>query len=320
MSTSGERLSRLLALVPYLLARPGTQVADAAAAFGVSDKQLRDDLDLLFVCGLPGYGPGDLIDVSYEGDTVTLSNADTIGRPLRLSADEALALIVALRALTDEPGTSEQDAVRRALAKLERAAGDAAAGSANVSVVFEAQAPVLTAVQDALNRGKRLHLSYYVPGRDETTERDVDPMRVLVIDQLPYLEGWCLRADGVRMFRLDRIVGVAVLDVAAQVPAQAQLRDVSAGLFQASASDEVVVLDLDPSARWVADYYPCETVTVDGEVTRATLRTADLGWVIRLILRTAGAVRVVSPQSLDEAVRAEAEAALSAYGVDGATA
>ncbi|MCU1676148.1 MAG: hypothetical protein JWM93_906 [Frankiales bacterium] len=319
MSTSSDRLSRLLALVPYLIARPGTQVADAAAAFGVSDKQIRDDLDLLFVCGLPGYGPGDLIDVSYEGDTVTLSNADAIGRPLRLVADEALALIVALRALADEQVDDEQDAVRRALAKLERAAGDAAAGAANVSVVFEAQAPVLTAVRDALTRGKRLHLSYYVPGRDETTERDVDPMRVLVIDQLPYLEGWCRLADGVRIFRLDRVVDVTVLDVSLDVPERARMRDVSAGLFQASDTDEVVVLDLEPTARWVADYYPCEHVTADGDVLRVTVRTADLGWVTRLILRSAGAVRVVAPEALGEAVRVEAGAALAGYGRGGAT-
>jgi proteasome accessory factor C len=318
MSTSGERLSRLLALVPYLLARPGTPVSEAAAAFGVSDKQLRDDLDLLFVCGLPGYGPGDLIDVSYEGDTVTVTNADAIGRPLRLAADEGLALIVALRALTDTAG-SDEDAVRRALAKLERAAGDAAAGAANVSVVFEAQAPVLTAVQDALARGRRLHLRYYVPGRDETTERDVDPMRVLVVDQLPYLEGWCRLADGVRIFRLDRVVDLRVLDLAAEVPEQAQMRDVSAGLFQPSESDAVVVLDLDPSARWVADYYPCESVTTEGAVTRATLRTADLGWVTRLVLRTGGAVRVVAPDSLRAAVRDEAARALSAYDSSSAT-
>ncbi|MDQ1681202.1 MAG: proteasome accessory factor [Frankiaceae bacterium] len=318
MSTSGERLSRLLALVPYLLARPGTPVAEAAAAFGVSDKQLRDDLDLLFVCGLPGYGPGDLIDVSYEGDTVTVTNADAIGRPLRLAADEGLALIVALRALTDTAGNDE-DAVRRALAKLERAAGDAAAGASNVSVVFEAQAPVLTSVQDALARSRRLHLTYYVPGRDETTERDVDPMRILVVDQLPYLEGWCRVAEGVRIFRLDRVVDLRVLDVAAEVPEQAQMRDVSAGLFQPSESDEVVVLDLDPSARWVADYYPCENVATDRDVTRATLRTADLGWVTRLVLRTGGAVRVVAPESLRATVREESARALSVYGSAGAS-
>lgn len=316
MSTSTARLARLLALVPYLLARPGTLVADAASAFGVTDKQLRADLDLLFVCGLPGYGPGDLIDVSYEGDTVTLANADVIGRPLRLAADEALALIVALRSLADESGDDDPDAVRRALAKLERAAGDAAAGAAKVSVVFEAQSSVLTAAQDALSRGRRVHLRYYVPGRDETTERDVDPMRVLVVDQLPYLEGWCRRADGVRIFRLDRVIDIRVLDEPAEVPAQAQPRDVSAGLFQPTESDALVVLDLAPSARWVADYYPTESVTEQGELTRVTLRTAELGWLVRLVLRSGGAVRVVSPSTLADAVRTEATTVLAALAAN----
>ncbi|MDQ1727671.1 MAG: proteasome accessory factor, partial [Frankiaceae bacterium] len=189
-----------------------------------------------------------------------------------------------------------------------------------VEVAVEGDERVLPVVEQALAERRRLHLRYHVPGRDETTERDVDPMRVLVIDQLPYLEGWCRLAEGVRMFRLDRVVDISVLDVAAELPPQAQLRDVSAGLFQPSATDEVVVLDLDPSARWVADYYPCESVTTDGDVTRATLRTADLGWVTRLILRTAGAVRVVTPASLRAAVGSEAAAALRAYATDGATA
>ena len=313
MSTSSERLSRLLALVPYLLARPGTQVADAAAAFGVTDKQLREDLDLLFVCGLPGYGPGDLIDVSYEGDTVTLSNADTIGRPLRLSADEALALIVALRALTDEPGTSEQDAVRRALAKLERAAGDAAAGAANVSVVFEAQAPVLTAVQDALARRKRLHLSYYVPGRDETTERDVDPMRLLVVDGRSYLEAWCRRVEDIRLFRLDRIVTVQLLDLPVE-PHELPDRDLEHGVFAPSPHDLLVSLVLKPGAHWVADYYPVESVEDlgDGQLLVA-LRTADPGWVRRLALRLGGNARVTSPADLAAQIRLDATRALAAY-------
>ena len=103
MTGAGDHLPRLLALVPYLLAHPGARLADVAREFGVSEQRLRADLDLLWVCGLPGHGPGDLIDVSYEGERVTLSNAETIARPLRLTADEALALIVALRALADVP-------------------------------------------------------------------------------------------------------------------------------------------------------------------------------------------------------------------------
>ena len=99
-----EQLPRLLALVPYLLARPGVRVSEAAAVFGVSEERLRKDLNLLWVCGLPGHGPGDLIDVEFEGDTITLFEPAGVTRPLRLTVDEALALVVALRALAETPG------------------------------------------------------------------------------------------------------------------------------------------------------------------------------------------------------------------------
>lgn len=312
MSTSSARLARLLALVPYLLARPGTPVSVVAAEFGVTEKQIRDDLELLFVCGLPGYGPGELIDVSFSGDTVTVRNAETIGRPLRLALDEAVALIVALRALADVPGAAD-DAVVRALAKLERAAGDAAGSARRVSMVYAAPATVLAAARDALDRRRRVHLTYYVPARDETTERDVDPMRVLVVDQTPYLEGWCHRVGDVRLFRLDRVLGIRVLDEAGDPPAEAQPRDMDAGLFQPRPDDTVVTLDLGPGARWVAEYYPIESATEEGDRLRVTLRAGDVTWVRRLVLRLGGDATVIAPDALREAVAAEAGAALAAY-------
>jgi proteasome accessory factor C len=94
---SADRLGRLLNLVPYLLARPGIAVADAADGLGITERQLREDLELLWVCGLPGYGPGDLIDMALDGDRVTITYDAGIDRPLRLTQDEALALVVALR-------------------------------------------------------------------------------------------------------------------------------------------------------------------------------------------------------------------------------
>ena len=102
---SADRLGRLLNLVPYLLARPGIAVADAAAGLGITERQLREDLELLWVCGLPGYGPGDLIDMALDGDRVTITYDAGIDRPLRLTPDEALALVVALRMLAETPGT-----------------------------------------------------------------------------------------------------------------------------------------------------------------------------------------------------------------------
>src|SRR5947199_10787777 len=99
--SSTERMPRLLALVPYLLARPGIRIDDAARDFGVSAKQLRRDLELLWMCGLPGYGPGDLIDLSFEGDAVTVTFDAGMNRPLRLTGGEATALLVELRAVAE---------------------------------------------------------------------------------------------------------------------------------------------------------------------------------------------------------------------------
>lgn len=316
MTAVADRLPRLLALVPYLLAHPGSRLPDVAAIFGITERQLRSDLDLLWVCGLPGQGPGDLIDVELVGDTVTLSNADTIARPLRLSRDEALSLLVALRTLADLPGLTERAALDGALAKIERAAGDSAGDSARVAVSVEAPPDVLATLQEARARQRRVHLRYYVPGRDETTERDVDPMRLLMADGRWYLEGWCRSVEAVRLFRLDRIEQLAVLPEPAEPPPAAQPRDLRSGLYAPAPDDLVVELELDPAARWVADYYPCESgeEAVGGRL-RVRLRTPDTRWLRRLALRLGGTARVLAPAELAEEVRSEAAAALAAYAV-----
>jgi proteasome accessory factor C len=311
--TSGQ-LGRLLALVPYLLARPGARLADVAQTFGVTEARLRKDLDLLWVCGLPGHGPGDLIDVEFEGDTVTLFEPAGVTRPLRLTVDEALALLVALRALADTPGLQEREPVDRALAKLEQAAGVAAGVAGRVEVALEGEERVLPVVRSALEAGRRLHLRYLVPGRDQVTERDVDPMRLHLVEGRSYLEAWCRRVEGVRMFRLDRVEHVDVLDLPAEPPVEAQPRDVSRGLFEPGVDDLLVTLALRPGAAWVADYYPCESVSETGDgglVVR--LRTGDTAWVRRLALRLGAAGRVLAPDELADQVRSDAARALAAY-------
>lgn len=315
MTSTPAQLSRLLALVPYLLSHPGTAIADVAAEFGISEQRLRQELDLLWVCGLPGHGPGDLIDFSFEGDTVSVIESAGVDRPLRLTVDEALALVVALRALAETPGLLARDAVARALAKVEQAAGNSALPAGRVEVAVEGQERVLPVVQQALDERRRLHLSYYVPARDETTDRDVDPMRVLVVEGRTYLEAWCRRTEGLRLFRLDRVESVELLDAPAEPPPDAEPRDIAQGLFVPSAEALLVTLALRPAAAWVADYHPCESVQEgsDGGLT-VRLRVADPAWARRLALRLGPLGRILAPAELAEQVRAEAAAALAAYG------
>jgi proteasome accessory factor C len=313
-----ERLARLLAMVPWLLSHQGAPLERVAEEFGVPQSQLVKDLELLFVCGTPGHMPDDLIEADWESGKVYLANADAIARPLRLGIDEALALIVGLRALAAVPGLGDRDAVVRALAKLEEAAGAAAsvADSVHVDLDRTPDPEVVRACDDAVRGRRRLHLSYLVPHRDETTERDVDPMRVLTVDGRWYLEGWCHRAEAVRLFRLDRVVGARVLDQDGAPPPSARSRDLDAGVFAPGPDDLLVTLDLLPRSRWVVDYYPVESAEErpDGGL-RVRLRTADTAWLRQLVLRLGGGGRVVDPPELAGAVTGAAHEALDAYEV-----
>ena len=315
-ATSAERLQRLLALVPYVVSRKAVGLADTAVAFGLSERELVDDLNLLWCVELRDPDPYCPIDLSYEGGEIVVSQAESIGRPLRLAVDEASALLVALRMLADVPGLEDRSALSRLIAKLETAAGAAAGPSAQVAVQVDKPTgdAAIARIRAALTRRRRVHLSYYVPGRDEATERDVDPMRLLVVDGRAYLEGWCRRAEGVRLFRLDRILGIEVLDVPASVPEEAQPVDVDQGLFRPSADDVHVTLEVSAAGRWVAEYYPCESAEElpDGWL-RIRLRTPDTRWVRRLALRLGEDGRIIAPEELRAQIRDDATAALSAY-------
>jgi len=316
VAPASDRLQRLLALVPYVVSRKVVGLAETAAAFGISERELVDDLNMLWCVELRSPDPYCPIDLSYEGGEIVVSEAESFDRPLRLGVDEASALLVALRMLAELPGLGDRSALSRTIAKLEAAAGAAAAVSAQVAVQLDDRGTATAAAQvrDAIDRGRRLHLSYYVPGRDEATERDVDPMRLLVVEGWTYLEGWCLRAEAVRLFRLDRVLALTVLDEPASVPAQAQPRDVDQGLFRPSADDVEVELELSSAGRWVAEYYPCERVTeLDDGRLRVGIRTPDTRVFRRLALRLGEDGRVISPASLAAEIREDAAAALAQY-------
>jgi len=322
MSGARDQVGRLLALVPYIQSREEVSVEQAAADFGVKPQQILKDLNVLWFCGLPGLGMGDLIDVDMDAlageGVIRLSNADYLTRPLRLGSSEASALIVALRALRDAGDESVRPIVDRTLAKLEAAAGDGAALAAQVDVLVssdEAEVNRLrTTLSDAADRGRQVRLGYYVPARDEATERTVDPLRVVTAEGNSYLEAWCHLAEGQRLFRLDRVSSAEVLDTPVDDHHDVQPRDLAAGLFQPSPDDTLVTLRLQPKARWVAEYYPVETTSeLDDGGLRVTLRAGDNGWLTRLMLRIGGAAEIEHPAELSTVVRRAAIAALRNY-------
>ncbi len=315
--TATERLARVLGLVPYISRRPGVALTDLAVEFGVSTEQIGADLDLLMVCGLPGYYPDDLIDVvlDEEGGTVSIAFDAGIERPVRLTSDEAVALTVALRAFADLPGLVDADAVYSALVKLEQAGAETAGA---VRVVAADAAPALGAVRQAVAESRQLWMRYYTASRDALTERIVDPIRLLVTDGHAYLEGYCHSADAIRHFRVDRIEEITVLDE----PAQGQLwvdSDIPEKMFHPDPQIPPVTLRLAPSARWVAEYYqtedPVELREADGSPggLRVRLRAGGDEWLVRLVLSLGGAAVIEDRPDLVLRVSAGAAEALAAY-------
>jgi proteasome accessory factor C len=205
--------------------------------------------------------------------------------------------------------------VRRATAKIERAVGEAGTTGLSVDLSREEEAATAT-VQQALASGRALRIRYYTAGRDAVSQRTIDPMRLLIVSGRGYLEAWCRRAAGVRLFRLDRVEDATVLDEPAAPPPDAQPTDLSAGLFQPAPEHRSAVLVLEPDAHWVAEYYPVDEIVDepgDAEI-RVMMRYADPAWLVRLVLGLGGAARVVEPPELAAAVARRARAALAVAG------
>jgi proteasome accessory factor C len=316
-----EQVARLLTLVPYLHSRGEVRLEDAARDLGLEPAQLLRDLRVLLMCGLPGGYPDDLIDVDLdaledpEGDgVIRVSNADYLARPLRLTATEASALIVALRALRSESSAETQEVVDRVLSKLEAAAAEGST-AARIDVGESAdrtEAALRAELAAAVRRQRQVKLTYYVPSRDEQSERVVDPRGIVTAAGFDYLDAYCHSAESPRLFRLDRIHEAEVLETPVAEPAAP--REVGQGFLLPAEGTTAVRLRLDPQARWVPDYYPTESVRRRaGGVLEVTMRVADPRWLERLLLRLSPHARVLDPPELAEAHRVTAEATLRWY-------
>lgn len=317
MTAVSTRLVRLLNMVPYFQANPKITYAEAASDLGVSVKQLREDLNQLWMCGLPGYGPGDLIDFEFSGDTIEVTFTAGIDHPLRLTSPEATGVLVALRALADVPGMVDPEAARSAIAKIENAAGTVGSDGAAVEEPAPIESEAAAAVRAAVRDGRALSIEYYSASHDMLTSRIVDPIRVVLVGDHSYLEAWCRTAEGVRLFRFDRIVDAQVLDEPAAPPPPAVQAEPDTSLFDADPSLPSATLLIDRSAAWMFDYYPLRVSRElpDGGFQAAMTYASD-DWMARFVLGFGSAVRVLEPAELATKVRESAHAALRAYGVE----
>jgi proteasome accessory factor C len=315
MTSVSTRLVRLLNMVPYFQANPRITFDEAARDLGVSVKQLREDLEQLWLCGLPGYSPGDLIDFEMSGKTIEVTFSAGMDHPLRLTSPEATGISVALRALLDVPGMVDPEAARSAIAKIESAAGTAKeSGGTAVDEPAPVESHAAAAVRAAVRDGHALSIDYYSASHDTLSTRIVDPIRVVLVGDNSYVEAWCRSAEAVRLFRFDRIVDAQVLDEPSAPPEPAVQAGPDTSLFDADPSLPSATLLIDRTASWMFDYYPLRVVRelADGACEAAMTFASD-EWMARFVLGFGSAVRVLEPQSLADRVRDVAKTALAAY-------
>lgn len=279
--TATERVQRILAVLPWIVQHQGATVEEICERFGLARKELIDDLDFVFYnVGLHPFTPDMLAEVTVEDDRVRVHLGDYFRRPLRLTHEEALTLLAAGRALAARPGTDPDGTLQRAVDKLSAVLGDGAVDAVDVAL-GEADPEVFGAARAAVAERRQLTIDYYSYGRDEPSTRTVDPSRVVAREGHWYLLAWCHKADGERLFRIDRIRSARLEATTFEPP-----EDEPAALPDLSERQRTVELVAPADAAWVASTYPCDEVTEldDGRV-RIVLPVTATPWLERLLLR-----------------------------------
>ena len=252
---TAQRLTRILAMLPWVIDHPGSTVDEVCERFGYTRSELFKDLNLVLVCGLPGYGPGELMDAFVDEDEVVVDAADYFSRPVRLTATEALMLLAGGMAVLSAGAAPE--ALRSAVDKLQRVI---APDAESVTVDIGSEPESAAVLRSAVTSGSVVTITYTSLGSGETTTRDVEPWAVFSTMGNWYLSGHCRKADAERVFRLDRIRDLTVTNQDFDRPTATPAPEVR---YSPSVEDVTAMIRLSPAAAWVADYYPV-TVLDDG--------------------------------------------------------
>jgi proteasome accessory factor C len=284
-------------------------LVECAAHFEVSEEQLERDLWLLVVCGVPGYGPDQLVDIQFWDEAIHVLDPQTLKRPLRLSQEEALTLLIALRMLAQVPGVQNREAIVSAAVKLENASS--AVDSERQIAVHVAVDPQIAAVFDAaLSESREVIIRYAAATRDEVTLRTIRPRRLFTTDGVMYLEAYCLAAEALRTFRLDRVLEARLGD-----PSPTEVSEDVVAPTAPRRPVSTALLAIDSSARWIVDVHEAaedDSPRADGRtIVRLPLHSFD--WGVRLVLSLRGAAIVLEPPDLVVAVAGASSAALAAY-------
>ena len=292
------RTARLLDLVPYLTTHQGIAISELAKTFNATVKEITDDLNTLWMCGLPGYTPLELIDLEFESGFVSIRNAETLAAPRALDRAEALSIYMGLDLLSAELGGSNGSLVTE-ITNLQEQLRSQLISAPQVQIEASLASELRALILRAIRRRGWLEITYHSAANDQVTKRQVAPYELSQSGSHEYLQGFCDNAKAIRNFRADRIV--AVSEIADQLWPSNQL----------AANDEAIEYEVKVHAasRQVLEVLP----QISATSSTATIQGYSAPWISRTILSLAGQVEAVEPSQIKAAVHARAQAALENY-------
>lgn len=283
---TGDRLRRLLVMLPWLMERGEASLAEVSDRFELTEAELVKDLELAAMCGLPPF-LDEMVDVFIDDGTVYAGVQRLFTRPLRLTAPEGFALLAAARVAMQLPGADAGGALARALAKLAAALGDDAV------VVDVPQPPATPTIADAAAKSERVRIRYWSPAADRRTDREITPRRVFVDGGAWYVIADDHLSGESRTFRIDRIEAAEPTGVI-----DTTTRDVevpSADTWFADADLPTARLRIPKSETWVAERYPTRSVRAVKNGWELEVSVASERWLEQLLLRLGAKAKVLDP-------------------------
>ena len=294
-------------MVPFLSTHQGISIKEACEIFNVTERDLIADLNLLWVCGLPGYSHLELIDVQFDGGYISISNADPISRPRKLTYEESSALIVALNSLLLNVENQSREQIVNLIAKLVKIS-ERVDPIVSIDVSSLAKLPEIHLIDKAIIENLQLSIDYYSPTTDSLTSRVIAPLEYIEDSAgKRYVYAWCYGAKDFRQFKLERIRAVKDKNE------KAEKFEIPSKPLQSQRNS--IELELNEKALWFAEEWGIQNLERNladqGFIGTVILHNHE--WAIRAVLALGGDLRIPKDALLKQEIAARAAAALANY-------
>ena len=299
--TAAVRALRTMDLIPYILEHPGISINHLSKVFNASEKEIEKDLQLAFMCGLPGYTPYELIDLTYEEGVVSIIDPQVLNKPRNFSSSERVVIALGLEILR-ELNLANADNLKK-IDNLSKKFQDTKGEDLLIMVDQNLSFPFLNIINQAIFETRVLTFDYQSVSKDILSSRKVVPHKLYLQNGYLYLSGYDLQAQSDRIFKADQILNCVIGEKS------------DAQKFDQVKDEEIVEITVAPENLNFIERN--SSIIIEQEMSQGQLlvklRVSNFDWLKRAILSNAPSIKVVSPRSLALEVEQMASNIVSAY-------